>query len=443
MNQSPRILRRRFSFVVRQHCSEQLFWSVRIPAPNHFEKSRNSSSVHTRAPGAKPAAAKFGFTANAYGSYEAGPLGITAAPSATSGIGCTTQAGQVSTNDAAATTLPSAGGVGAVKRRAQSIRTQTSVASAAYEEVATADLLGGLIEARAIQVTSTTSHTALGFHTGGSTTMARLSVAGHAISGAIRPNTVVTLPGLGSVTLNVQSAASNSVRGSQGTTAVDVRITVANSLHLPIGVRLIMGQASSGLGGPVPAALSGSSYGSSVTAGVSSISAGSGPLAVAGMACFGTEGKVVTNSLAGTSVPNVVTVGAIPDTARGTVTPTSASAETTSTVGGANLLASVVSAGTIKADAHALSGGAKADPFSDAGSLLLKVVVAGHGGRLDNVPANTVLNIPGVGVLYLHRVIRTAGSVEVRMIELVVTAGGNQLPIGADIKVGVARAAIR
>jgi hypothetical protein len=188
--------------------------------------------------------------------------------------------------------------------------------------------------------------------------------------------------------------------------------------------------------------VSGVAYGSTVSGDVAHATASSAATAPVYLDCFGSNGKVATQSQAGVSVPGALSSGTITDTARGTVTNKAVSGETTSTIDGANLLSSVVSAGLIKADARVSRTGTKAPTFSDAGSQLTNVVVAGHGGNLDNVPANTTLTIPGVGVLYLHRVIRTSSSIQIRMIELVVTAGGNSLPIGADVTVGVAQVSI-
>jgi hypothetical protein len=60
------------------------------------------------------------------------------------------------------------------------------------------------------------------------------------------------------------------------------------------------------------------------------------------------------------------------------------------------------------------------------------------------VRRNTRLSVPGVGVLWLHRVIRKDNQIEVRMIELQVRKPNSLgLPVGADVQVGVARAVIK
>ncbi|MGI8613852.1 MAG: choice-of-anchor P family protein, partial [Nocardioidaceae bacterium] len=67
--------------------------------------------------------------------------------------------------------------------------------------------------------------------------------------------------------------------------------------------------------------------------------------------------------------------------------------------------------------------------------------VNGHPAIGANVAANTQVKINGLGTLYLHRVIHRSNSIEIRMIELVVTQTNPRgLPIGSDIKVSVAEA---
>jgi hypothetical protein len=56
---------------------------------------------------------------------------------------------------------------------------------------------------------------------------------------------------------------------------------------------------------------------------------------------------------------------------------------------------------------------------------------------------NTKVSIAGLGTLWLHRVIQTSTSIEVRMVELVVDASNTLgLPIGADVRIAVAHSAI-
>jgi hypothetical protein len=59
----------------------------------------------------------------------------------------------------------------------------------------------------------------------------------------------------------------------------------------------------------------------------------------------------------------------------------------------------------------------------------------------DDVPPNTMLILPGLGKLFLRREISRPNSIEIRMIQLIVTQANDLgLPPGTDIRVAVAHA---
>jgi len=96
----------------------------------------------------------------------------------------------------------------------------------------------------------------------------------------------------------------------------------------------------------------------------------------------------------------------------------------------------------VKADAHASNINGILT-FSDDGSMFVDLHVTGFPNIHDDVPPNTSLHIVGLGTLWLHRVIQTSNSIEVRMIELIVTeANSFGIPIGTDIQVAVAEASV-
>jgi hypothetical protein len=168
----------------------------------------------------------------------------------------------------------------------------------------------------------------------------------------------------------------------------------------------------------------------------------SGPSALIKMSCLGTNGRLKTNSIAEVQVPPLFSVGEVVDTALGTVNSTSAVGELTSTVQGVDVVTSLVTASLIKADAHAsnING---ALTFSDDGSMFVDLHVTGFPDIGDDVPPNTRLHIVGLGTLWLHRIIQRSNSIEVRMIEVIVTeANGFGLEIGTDIQVAVAEASV-
>jgi hypothetical protein len=83
------------------------------------------------------------------------------------------------------------------------------------------------------------------------------------------------------------------------------------------------------------------------------------------------------------------------------------------------------------------------DSFDHAGSMFVGLTVAGFPDIHDDVAPNTTLDIANLGTLYLYRVIRSPKGIEVRMVEVRVTqANSFGLPIGADIRVAVAKVSI-
>lgn len=268
-----------------------------------------------------------------------------------------------------------------------------------------------------------------------------LVVNGHSISATPAPNTNIALAGLGHVILNEQISSSKPGFASLTVNMIHVFITVQNVLNIPVGTQIIVADASSGLtvvGGP--AALDGFAFGTSVN--VANVIR-STPTAPVSVPCLGTNGVLLTNSVVSVSVPPDVVSGTVTDTARGSVTGSLSMSETTSTVQAVNLLNATVTANLIKADAKASTPDGTNFTFSDSGSQFVNLHVAGHSSIGDNVPPNTQVSLAGLGTLWLHRVIKTNNSIEVRMIEIVVTqANVLNVPIGTDIRVADAEASL-
>lgn len=153
--------------------------------------------------------------------------------------------------------------------------------------------------------------------------------------------------------------------------------------------------------------------------------------APASVGCLGNA--LITKTQVGITVPNVLSSGTITDTAQGSITASSSSAQTTSTVQMVNLLNGTIKANTVQGQANASTTNGSTFNFSQSGSFV-NLTVAGHPEITSNVAANTKVTLAGIGTLYLHRVIQGTNSITVRMIE-VVLASGNVLglPTGMDI----------
>ncbi len=325
----------------------------------------------------------------------------------------------------------------------------TTLIDGTLQAMATADVhdanllitqLGGVITADEVKAVSTTTHDATGFHTSAEgSTFVNLVVAGIPIIGNPAPNTQINLLGFGHVVLNEQITKLKPRSASFTVNMIHVFIEQANILNIPVGTEIIVSHASSGLTSGVEGTLDGQAYGTKATL---AHAITSGPSALVNMSCLGTNGHLRTNSVAQVQVPPLFSVGEVVDTAQGTVNSTSAVGEMTSTVQAVDVVTGLVTASLVKADAHASNIGGTLT-FSDTGSMFVELHVTGFPNIGDDPPPNTRLHIVGLGTLWLHRVIQTSNSIEVRMIEVIVTeANSFGIPIGTDIQVAVAEASV-
>jgi hypothetical protein len=405
-------------------------------------------AAQTATPSLQPEASSgFQFTADAYGTYANVGNVIIAGKTAVSSLGaCGIVSPPVHSENsvvsADATPLLTTGVI-------HTTADGTEPVAGTLQAMATADVLdasllisqlGGLITADEIKAVSTLTHDNGGFHTSADgSVLANLVVAGVPITVLPPPNTDIPLLGFGHVILNEQVTKIRSTSASFTVNMIHVFITQANILNIPIGAQIIVSHASSGLTSGVQGTLDGVAYGTQATIGHI---INSGPTAKVTMGCLGTNGALKTKSIAEVQVPPLFSVGEVVDTALGTVNSTSATGELTSTIQGVDLVSSLVTASLIKADAHASSTGGTFT-FSDDGTMFVDLHVAGFPDINDDVPPNTRLQIAGLGTLWLHRIIQTSNSIEVRMIELIVTEVNIYgIQIGTDIRIAVAEASV-
>ncbi|PYK39183.1 MAG: hypothetical protein DME49_05190 [Verrucomicrobia bacterium] len=385
----------------------------------------------------------FQFSADAYGTHATLGNTVVAGKTAVSTLGpCGTTEPPVHTENTVLTaSLPPLFTTGVINTTADGkILPDGTLQSTATADVHDASLLGGVITADEVKAVSTTTHDATGFHTSAAgSTFANLVVAGVPILVNPAPNTVINLPGFGHVVLNEQISKVKGTTASLTVNMIHVFIEQANALGIPIGTEIIVSHAFSSLRSEVNGTLDGSAYGTTATVGNVVTS---GPSALVKMSCLGTNGNLKTNSVAQVQVPPLFSVGEVDDTVQGTVNGTSAVGETTSTVQAVTVLTDLVTASVVKADAHAskINGNLT---FSDTGSMFVGLSVKGFPEIGDDVAPNTRLHIAGLGTLWLHRVIHTSNSIEVRMIELIVTeANSFGIPIGTDVQVAAAEASV-
>jgi hypothetical protein len=311
----------------------------------------------------------------------------------------------------------------------------------ATSDIQTVNLLDGAITANEVKAVSTTSDNGgtVSSSAAGSE-FVNLVVLGVPIEGTPAPNTTITLPGFGYVVLNEQSPESKKDNVGLIVNMIHVYINTQNPLGIADNTQVIVASASSGIAEVNgPAVLDGSAYGAKLHVGhILSVS----PIAPVSVPCEGDNGKVRTKSVVSLNLTGVATSGTVTDTAEGDVTESEAESQTTSTVEALNLLSSLVTAQVILASAGASTTDGSTFTFTD-NSAFTNLSVAGYSGIGPNPAPNTQVDIAGLGTLWLHRVIQTKDSIEIRMVELQITQQNQYgLAIGTDLIIADAEASL-
>jgi len=128
----------------------------------------------------------------------------------------------------------------------------TAITSATLAQV---NLLNGLITADGITSRSTSTAGPAGAHSEGTgSRFTNLVINGNPIATEVPPNTTIALPGVGQVVLNEQFGFHDGIFGGGDAqhqtiffvTALHLKVTVANTLGLPIGAEVYLAHADTG-----------------------------------------------------------------------------------------------------------------------------------------------------------------------------------------------------
>jgi len=391
------------------------------------------------------------FSASAYGTYAFVGSTVTVGQTApvSVGSGCGTAAVGVTHSG----TVLSVNALPAIQTGA----INTSAASTTNSATATSDVhdifllgatqLAALISADEVKAVSTTSQDNQGFHVSAAgSNLVNLRVGTTVFNAVPAPNyTMLLLNGAVKVVLNEQIVSNSSSSSMRGLTVnmIHVYVTadvIINNTTIKKGTQIIVAHAVSHLtliGGP--GSLDGTAFGTSVSSTIIKSSA----TAPASVGCQGNA--LITKTLLGINVPDVLSSGTIQDTAQGSITNSLSSAQTTSSVQSVNLLAGIVTADAVSDQANAsASPPGNTFNFSQSGSFVnLKVQGVAQGNVAVNTKITLSLNGKTLGTLYLHRVIQGTNSITVRMIELVLASGNALgLPTGMDIIVASSSASL-
>ena len=395
------------------------------------------------------------YAGDAYGSYSFVGQTATSGKSAFVALGCQAKPGTAVQNSAQSSaqdspdappapdpapspdpqTDPGSTHTGSVTTSVSAIKNSTLSKTLSSAVTNGINMLKGRITASRAKAVSATYKDSTGLHTSSAgSVLSDLVVDGQRFTVAPGPNTTVALPQLGYVVLNEQSSTTTGQLPSMVVNMIHAYVTQPNAMGLPVGSQMIVSRAYSALRTGIAGILGGFAYGSKLFQGKS---AQSGPSAAVFMPCLGTNGTPNINQAAGLAQPSVFDLATIKDTAQGTVNSSVASGELVSTVQDISLLNELITADAVTAVAHAVKSGSTFT-FNDTGSKFVNLVVAGQPVSSAVAP-NTQIALPGIGTLWLHRVIRTPGAIDVRMIEIDVDqANPFGLQPGSVLQVAVA-----
>lgn len=350
---------------------------------------------------------------------------------------CTTAATYSGHNNVAALDLGQVGRVGAATTTVAATTSGTKRTSTVTAQTAGTSLLGGLVSASAITSKSVAWKDSSGTHLAGSSTITGLRIAGLPVTVTSKPNQVITVPGVATVTLNAQGSANS--YGSHAITTVGLRVVLlsGNRLHLPTGTVVVSVANAS-----IHDATIRQAYGTAFASEVGILArATSGRTAAVYLPCGGTSGSVITNHTASVQVPGVLSVGAMSSSGQSTESTKSGIVATTSSqAAGVKVLNGLVSIDAVTAKATATRNPSTL-VTSSSGTHVVGLKINGK-SVVVSTKENSKVDIAGVGTLWVNRVVRSGTQIQVFGVQLQLTKAYAGRPVGTYVSIASARSGI-
>ncbi|SEQ59379.1 choice-of-anchor P family protein [Microlunatus flavus] len=346
---------------------------------------------------------------------------------------CSTGAGTPYGTQVAATDLGGLlGKVGAV------VTTGTRSGSSVVATSTTGEtsLLGGLVKAKAIASTSTSSLAGSQVSSSGSTVITGLTIAGLPRTVPAGSGSTIVVPGVATLTFNAQTRSTTFASKQLTVDALRVDLLKDNKLGLPTG-SIVLGSSTTGASAPTAFAAGGQAYGTTLNVG-SLVT--SGPTAYVGMPCGGTAGAVSRNKVVGLTLPGVATVGTVASTGQSVEGAGSTTATFSSSVAGVNLLNGAVTADaiTVKASTTRSAAGLSS---TDDGTVVTGLKVLGKSVTL-STKDNATVDVAGVGTLTVRKTVKQATGLDVIGLELRLGSDQPGLAAGTVLQVAAAKSRV-
>ncbi len=323
------------------------------------------------------------------------------------------------------------------------ITTSQGATSATVQTVASVqnvNVLSGLITAKQIQAKAASTITATNAtSTFAGTTLVGLTIAGKAVALSPGSQTTIQIANLGYVVLNERGYTNGPDATYAGINMIDLYVTDTNTQHMPVGSRIIIGQANSSQQRLAqPTFVQAHSYGFNVIGRSGSGSVSSTPVAPANLDC---TGGYAQNGAASASSQQAGSVGAVNDTVSGQIASSGTTATGIATIANPNLLGGLIRGSQVTATANA----ARNTSGSGSASTVLTNMT------IDGIPAsrspaaNTRVSLLGLGYVILNEQtssVNASGATEtVNAVDIYVTQTNIfGIPIGTQIILGHATA---
>jgi hypothetical protein len=389
------------------------------------------------------------FRGNAYATsanVKAGAIATTLARGAFQNCPCQGTGGKIKTSEV--DTISAAPILSASQTVSTAYTTKTASTAEVQNTSAVKNLsaLGGLVTADSITSIATvnaakktiaTSSDGSGF--------VNLVIAGQSIPATVPANTVVPLPGIGSVTLNKTVTSGNMKKsGEIDVEMMSIDVTATNGLSLPVGAQIVIAHAVAGFSRKEPpAAFDGQAYATAGNAALGDdLNNKIGKGAFLAIGCQGTNGKTKTNSVASRNINGLLNTGDGETTAFTGVESGAQVARTTSTISNVGLLGGLIQVNALQAVATSSLQNGKTTGSAD-GSGFNGLTIAGINVPA-TIPPNTKLTLPGIGnVIVNEQTVNKDGSVTANGLHIIVTSFNLMgLPVGSEVIVAHASAAV-
>jgi hypothetical protein len=348
---------------------------------------------------------------------------------------CTSTPGLTRADHTQRSSAPKVGTIGSVHTSVSSNSHANTIASVSTARTLRSSLFGKAITGDAFAVAAKASRVSEGYVLSGSTTLTDVKVLGKAVPTHPSVNQKMAVPGIGRVVFNKQTRTHGFGTEQISVIAMQVTLSGDNTLGLPAG-SLVVSAARASLHKPTYKLASGNAFGTTIA---SDDQVQSGKTAPVYLPCGGTSGATRTNA-SGAVTTHAVTSSITHTRARSAETADGTTATLTSSTSGVNLLRGVVRAKTLVSRASASRTNGRLTR-SSTGTSIDGFMVNGE-QKSANQPANTKWTIPGVGTLWVHRVITTPNGVHVYALQLVLAHDRAGLSKGSVITVGGAFAAV-